>query len=140
MIAALAVSPRRRRVGLYFSLAPNRNVTGPWIVAFLHALLRHLRGGVILIWDRLPVHRGRHVGQWLARHPRLHVDFLPPYAPELNPVEPFWGYLKCNPLANLAPDDPQALARIASRHVRRLQRRHHLLRSFIRATHLSLCL
>jgi len=139
MIAALTVSPRGRRVGLYFSLAPNRNVENRWLASFLHELLRHLRGRVILIWDRLPVHRAGQLRRWLDRHPRLDVELLPPYAPELNPVELFWAYLKCNPLANLAADDPHGLARLAARHARRLQRRADLLRSFIRATPLSSC-
>ncbi len=140
MIAALTVSPRGRRVGLYFSLAPNRNVEKRWLASFLHELLRHLRGRVILIWDRLPVHRGGQIRRWLDRHPRLEVELLPPYAPELNPVEVFWAYLKCNPLANLAADDPHGLARLAARHARRLQRRRDLLHAFIRATPLSSCL
>jgi transposase len=139
MIAALTVSPRGRRVGLYFSLAPNRNVEKRWLASFLHGLLRHLRGRVILIWDRLPVHRSGQLRHWLDRHPRVSVELLPPYAPELNPVELFWAYLKCNPLANLAADDPHGLARLAARHARRLQRRADLLRSFIRATPLSSC-
>lgn len=140
IIAALTVSPRGRRVGLYFSLAPNRNVESRWLTRFLGELLRHLPGSVVLIWDRLPVHRGGPLRRWLDRHPRVRIELLPPYAPELNPVELFWAYLKCNPLANLAADGSHDLARLATRHARRLQRRADLLQSFIRATPLSSCL
>src|SRR5262249_56141343 len=35
MIAALTLSPRRRRVGLYFSLGANANVTTAWLIPFL---------------------------------------------------------------------------------------------------------
>jgi len=57
-----------------------------------------------------------------------------PYAPELNPVEIFWAYLKRNPLANFAAADALHLARVATRHVQRLQHRPELLRSFFDAT------
>lgn len=138
IIAALTVSPQRRRVGLYFSLAPHLNVDAHWLVTFLQALARHLRGPVILIWDRLTTHRGVLVRRFLQRHPRFRVELLPAYAPELNPVETVWSYLKLNPLANFAPNDAYELARAALRHTRRLQRRSDLIRGFLRSCRLSL--
>lgn len=131
MIGALSVSPRRRRVGLYFALAANKNVDVPWIIDFLDDLLRQLRGPVILVWDRLGVHRSRAVASFASRRRRLHIEWLPPYAPELNPVELVWGYLKRNPLVNFAPFNVNQLLTAASRQTRRLQRRNELLRSFI---------
>ena len=68
----------------------------------------------------------------------MHTEFLPPYAPELNPVEGVWGYLKLNPLANHAADDAGELARTALGHTRRVARRPALLRSFIHASGLPL--
>jgi transposase len=44
-------------------------------------------------WDRLPGHRAHVVTEYLHRRHR-HVVLLPPYAPELNPVEILWAYLK----------------------------------------------
>jgi transposase len=138
MIAALSISPKRRRVGLYFSLRPNANVTTSWVVVFLRELARHLRGPVILIWDRLPSHRARGVLKFLERRRRIHSVLLPPYAPELNPVEGFWSYFKQNPLANLSPEDAKALASIARRHAQALRGRTDLLRSLIQWSPLSL--
>jgi len=136
--AVLTVSPRRRRVGLYAALLVNANVNAERLVEFLRALARHLRGPLILVWDRLNVHRARSVQDFLRRHPRLHTHFLPPYAPELNPVEGVWGYLKRNPLANHAADDADELARTALGHTRHVARRPALLRSFIHASGLPL--
>lgn len=138
IIGALTVSPRRRRVGLYFSLAANRNVDIPWTIDFLRNLLRHLKGPVVLVWDRLGVHRSRAVTSFIRRHRRLHVVWLPAYAPELNPVEQVWGYLKHNPLANFAPAEVKQLTATAYRHARRIQRRQDLLRSFIHHARLPL--
>jgi hypothetical protein len=136
--AVLTVSPRRRRVGLYAALLVNANVNAERLVEFLRALARHLRGPLVLVWDRLNVHRARLVRDFLRRHPRVHTEFLPPYAPELNPVEGVWGYLKRNPLANHAADNAGDLARTALGHTRHVARRPALLRSFIRASGLPL--
>lgn len=133
IIAALTMSTRRRRTGLYFSLRANENVTTAWLVPFLRALTRHLRGCFIVIWDRLPGHRAAVVTDYLHRRHRP-VALLPAYAPELNPVEILWAYLKSNPLANFPAADAPQLARVATRHVQRLRRRPALLRSFFEAT------
>ena len=133
IIAALTLSPRRRRPGLYFSLRANENVTTTWLLPFLRALTRHLRGAFVLVWDRLPGHRARVITDYLHRKGR-DVALLPPYAPELNPVEILWAYLKSNPLANFAATDTPELARVATRHVQRLRRHPELLRSFFDAT------
>ena len=139
-IAVLTVSPRRKRVGLYFSLRPKANVTWPWLALFLQELQRHLRRPLHVIWDRLQAHRSCDLQSFLRQRSSIDTTFLPPYAPELNPVEMLWSYLKINPLANLPPMDENALAHIAHREIRTIQARPQLLRAFIRATPLSSCL
>jgi len=133
IIAALTLSPHRQQPGLYFSLRANENVTTAWLLPFLRALTRHLRGTYVLVWDRLPGHRAQIITEYL-HHQRRGVALLPPYAPELNPVEILWAYLKSNPLANFAAPDTPVLARVATRHVQRLRRQRKLLRSFFDAT------
>ena len=64
--------------------------------------------------------------------------YFPPCAPELNPLEYVWGYLKTNPLANLACPEVGLLAATGRRHTRSLQHKPDLLRSFIRHSPLSL--
>ena len=58
------------------------------MVEFLQHLLRHLPGKLLIIWDGLPRHRSHLVWDFV-RHQRgrLWLEFLPAYAPELNPVE-----------------------------------------------------
>jgi transposase len=136
-IGVLTVSPRRRRVGLYAAFYPNQNVNDVLLQAFLAALIRHLRYRLYLVWDRLNVHRSRRIASFLDRHRRLRRVYLPPYAPELNPVEPLWSYLKMNPLANHVPDDVEQLARHSRRASRRIRRRPDLLRAFLRESPLS---
>jgi DDE superfamily endonuclease len=52
----------------------------------------------------LPGHRSSAVrGFVAAQGSRLIMEWLPGYAPELNPVEHIWGYLKEHELPNLCP-------------------------------------
>lgn len=136
-IGALIVSPRRRRVGLALALYARTNIRGPQVRRFLHHLARHVRGPVILVWDRGNSHKHRLVRAWLEAHPRWEIVWFPPYAPELNPVELLWGYLKYGRLANLAPDTIDEIRHHVGRERRRLGRRPQLLRSFFRHSGLS---
>lgn len=103
--AAMTVSPKRRRLGLYWRTFPRDYVTGERSADFLRYLLRHLRGKVIVVWDGGPMHKGPHIRKVLHDYPRLHLERLPPYAPDLNPVEYLWAHTKYNNLPNYLPDD-----------------------------------
>lgn len=138
MIAALVISPRRDRVACYFRLAPDASIDAVGVRAVLGQLRRVVRTPLTLIWDRSNTHRGKVVARWLAAHPSVRAELLPPYAPELNPVELVWGYTKRNPLANYAPADLAALVRATRRGTRRLARNPRLLRALLSHAGLSL--
>jgi transposase len=135
-IAALCVAPSRDDVRLYFRLYPDQNISAELVIAFLQHLWLHL-GGVCLLWDGLNAHRARLTHAFLQQLPDIHPTYFPPYAPELNPVEYAWSWLKRNPLSNLACLDLGTLARTARRHTRSLQYQQPLLRSFIHHSPLS---
>ena len=103
VIAGLSLSPVRQHLGLYFQTYPYGYVTAPAATAFLEELLRHLRGKVIVVWDRGPIHKGPALRELLQRYPRLSIEYLPAYAPDLNPVEQLWNYIKYVQLANFVP-------------------------------------
>lgn len=136
-IAALCVSPDRRQVRLYFHLLVDANFNAAAVVGFLQQLARHLRDPLLLVGDRAKIHRGLHPAVFLDVMGWLQF-YLPPYAPELNPVEYAWSYLKTNPLANLACPNLAVLAASGRRHTRSLQYKSDLLRSFIRHSPLPL--
>lgn len=138
VIAALCVAPGRDRRRFYFRLYPDPDLQAPHVIAFLTRLQRELRGPGLMLWDRLNAHRARLTPQFLAAHPYPLPYFFPSYAPELNPVQYAWGYLKMNPLANLAQFDTPALRPTARRQARILQRKPTLLRSFLRHSPLFL--
>lgn len=68
----------------------------------------------------------------------LSCVFLPPYAPELNPVENIWSYLKQNPLANFAATDIDELFRTTQQATQQISARPDLLRSFVKEVPLFL--
>jgi transposase len=74
----------------------------------------------------------------MARCHGLSCEFLPPYAPELNPVENLWSYIKRNPLANFAAADIDELFRTTKRAARQIRARPDLLRSFVKGIPLFL--
>lgn len=109
VIAGVSVSPAARRLGLYFATEPDGFFTADKVVEFLRALLKHLRGRVVVVWDRGGNPKGPAIRKFLARNRRLRLEMLPPWAPELNPVGPVWSWLKCGELANFVPDGTDAL-------------------------------
>ncbi|MGH7255406.1 MAG: transposase [bacterium] len=133
-ISALAVSPKHRRVALYLMLR-RRNLTGLDVRAFLQHLLRHLRGPVVLLWDRGTIHRRREVTQWITAHPRLQVEEFPAYAPELNPAEYVWAQAD-RALANSAPTDLDQLTGMLRYTAQRLRHSQALLWSCMYASDL----
>ncbi len=123
-IGALSISPGRRRLRFVWQLH-RESIKQPQAIDFLRQLLRHFRGPIVLVWDRLSVHRGARIREFVARHPRLHLEYLPPYAPELNPLEYGWGWLKTNPLANRCAgdlDELTSMAEDAKHHIAHNQR------------------
>jgi transposase len=136
-IAALCIPPTRDRLALYFRLHANANVNAECAMGFLEHLQRQLRTPIVLIWDSFQAHKGELVNECIL--PRsAHLEYLPPYAPELNPVEYLWAWLKTNPLANDPIIDLHILAQRTRRAAYSAQRRQDLLRAFLRHTGLPL--
>jgi transposase len=131
LIAALLIPVRRNRVHCYFRCYPDANVDGPRTRAFLQALRRRHPGALTVLWDRAKPHRSRVVTGYLAAARELRVEPLPPYAPELNPVEYFWGHTKTNPLANFAPPDLATLTWRTRASTRAAARRQPLLQALL---------
>lgn len=81
-------------------------------------------GKVLLLWDGAPIHRSRIVSAYLHTQTHwLHVERLPAYAPELNPVEYLWAYWKKTELANFCPKNIWELSYTASQALKRIRRR-----------------
>lgn len=82
--------------GELFLSVQKRSYKGPDVVEFLEQLTEQIDGKLLVIWDGAPIHRSRAVKDFLASGAaaRIQLEALPPYAPELNPDEGVWRYLK----------------------------------------------
>jgi transposase len=79
-------------------------ITSIYVIPFLRHLLRCIPGRVFLFWDGLNTHRSKKTRAALAEHhARLRVYRLPAYAPELNPDEGLWTWMKQHALAGQCP-------------------------------------
>ena len=133
-LAALTVSPKHRHLGLYTRFQPY-NFKASHVAEFLRALLRHLRGHVMVLWDRSSIHHGQAITAIQQVYPRLHLEEFPAYAPELNPTEHVWKDFKGH-TSNSLLRDLRDLRRRLSAKTSRVQRSQAKLHSFIRASKL----
>lgn len=85
-------------------------LTAAVFLQFVQRLVAGAPRKVLLIADRLPAHKTPEVLAWLARHTsQIEVFYLPPYSPELNPVEYLNGDMKGAVNEAGLPDDRPAL-------------------------------
>ncbi len=97
----------------------------------LFPLLRHLPGNLLIVWDGLRSHRSRMVWDFVRQQQgRLWLEFLPAYAPELNPVEYLWSHWKQHELPNFCPTTFGQLSHHARQALRRMRRRPTLVAAF----------
>jgi len=85
-----AINVSTRRVKIMFSEKFNSEA----MMRFLYAVKREVgRGRVYVVLDNASSHKARRV-EYLSRRKGIHFVFLPPYSPQLNPVEEIWRELK----------------------------------------------
>jgi hypothetical protein len=104
--------------------------------ALLDAAHSQLGGPIVLVWDNLNTHVSAAMVELVAVRPWLTVFRLPPYAPELNPVERVWAHLKRS-LANLTKHTIAELTALVKTRLRRMQYRPGLLVGFLASTGLD---
>ena len=98
------VSGARRRINVISAISPRGRIwfrcfkgtlTATRYVEFLTALLQDVRGYIVLIQDGHPAHTAAATRRFLRKRAnRIEVHQLPAYAPDLNPDEHVWSYVK----------------------------------------------
>jgi transposase len=109
------------------------SITSHEVVAFLKQLGRLIPGLLLVMWGGSPTHCSQVIKDYLVSGAtkRLHLERFPGYAPEPNPTEWVWSYLKLADLANLACDHLSELDAHLKRAKKRLQRKPNLIQAFI---------
>ncbi len=100
-------APTRKSVALFGAVNLRRGVLTTMFApqfnaitfeAFLRLLLRHRscsREKMVVILDNAKYHHATVLAPFLEpRRPFFQLDFLPPYSPDLNPIERVWKYLR----------------------------------------------
>ena len=125
-----AVTPQ----GRLFLKVYDHSITSKEVIAFLGQLQRLIPGLLLVIWDGNPTHRSKKLKAYLAAGAaqRIHLEQLPGYAPDLNPTEWVWSYLKVTELANTPCDYLSQVETLILKAKRRMQRRPELIQAFIR--------
>lgn len=106
------------------------------VIEALRHVQRHLPGRLILIWDNAKIHISGETKAFLAQHPEIIVEPLPPYAPDLNPEEYCHGNVKRH-LQNATPANSQEVCTLLDRGFARLRCRPDMLLHFIHHAGLS---
>jgi transposase len=115
---------------------PRKGFTETDFARLLDAAHQQLGGPIVLIWDNLNTHVSAAMTALIAARDWLTVYRLPPYAHELNPVEPVWSHLKRS-LANLAKRNLAQLTALIKARLKRMQYRPGLLDGFLASTGLD---
>ena len=129
-IAALTLSGRIYTRHVDGSIDSNR------LIQMLKHLLRFMPEGFVVIWDGASIHRSKATTVYLANHPEIAVEVLPPYAPELNPEEYCHGNVKAHN-RNTTPTTKIEMKKLLDKGFRRLRCRQDLLLNFIHHAGLS---
>lgn len=126
--------------GRVYAMVRQRPRDGLDAVAFLEHLGREIGGPVQVVWDRSPIHRRAAVGDFVAAvgGDGRALEFLPAYAPDLNPVEWLWQHLKDVEMRNLVCVDPEELHEELHLALGRVRQTPRLIPAFFRGAGLAL--
>jgi transposase len=75
---------------LVFYGSCNTRLFEVWVEQFL---LKELKPGQVVVMDNAAFHRSKKIHD-LIESARCKIIFLPPYSPDLNPIEKFWANMK----------------------------------------------
>lgn len=105
--------------------------------ALLDAAHQQLGGPIVVCWDNLNTHVSTAMRELVEARDWLHVIRLPPYAPDLNPVEHVWSHVKRG-LGNLIVRGVDQLVAVVKNRLKRIQYRPELIDAFLAHTGLDL--
>ncbi len=119
--------------GALYMMVQEQPYKSPDVVQFLEHLQRHIPGKLLILWDGAPIHRSHVIKEYLGSGAaaRIHLEQLPGYAPELNPDEGIWNYLKHVELKNVCCRDTAHLRDELRKAKERLRHKTQIIRACI---------
>lgn len=100
-------------------------------VAFLEDFMKSQSGKVFLVMDSHPAHKANVVTEYVASlEGRLELHPLPAYAPDLNPDEFVWSYMKKQGVSKKPLKKNESLKERVEEDLNKIKRNRELVRSF----------
>jgi transposase len=125
--------------GKVYSLVRPTSLNGLHTIEFLVHLGRLGADRLLVVWDGSPIHRRAEVKAFVAEAgDAIHVEPLPPYAPDLNPVEWLWRQMKEVEMRNLTCLDLEQLHMELHLALGRVRQKPALIGSFFEGAGLGL--
>lgn len=134
---ALVLSDESKPEALRCRMHEDSYVDGQKTAEFLGRLLAEFDGPLIVVWDRGNMHKGPFIRELLEKFPRLSLEQLPSYCPDLNPIEWLWSWIKYCQLANFCPRDLRHLTSQLANALVRGAENTTLQENFVRAAGLT---
>jgi transposase len=82
----------------YFDVREMEGFKRKGLTRFLDNMKKKIREKLLLVWDNASSHKSKTIKKYLndqdAENPRIWMENIPPYCPEINPIEQVWGCLK----------------------------------------------
>jgi transposase len=137
-IGAIAIDPSRKHLRVLYQFLPdNANFNGYLVVQFVDHVCGKINGQITVVWDSIPIHSTKLMEDYLKKTSRLVIEQFPPYAPELNPIDKVWAYLKYGRLANYTPSNLIDLRTRLNSEIAELANRQEILAGCVRGAGLA---
>lgn len=124
----------------YFEVREMEGFKQKGLTRFLDNMNRRIRKKLILIWDNAPSHKSQTIKDYLREQdedkPKIWMENIPPYSPELNPIEQVWAYLK-KKLSNQFFKNTFALRKAVEWELKKISQNKKLIISFFKNKELS---
>lgn len=128
-----AISAVSEQGGFWFELYTGK-FNAQRYIEFLSRFIRYAKRPIILIVDGHPSHRAKVVTEYICSlKGRLEMHFLPPYAPDLNPDEFVWNYVRIKGTGRIPLRKNESLKDRIAKDLARIKKNKRLCRSFFRA-------
>lgn len=123
-----AISPAGRMV---FRIEKSKVNSITYLDFLLQIIRQHQYRKIIIIADRAPPHTAKIIEEFvLSNKNHIAIYSLPPYAPDLNPDEHVWSYLKAYQLKTHQAQTTDELKHLVKRKMYSIQRNKRLINSF----------
>jgi putative transposase len=101
----IITTSQRQHISIIGGITPQGNIfSQKWLgsinsflfMLFLKYLLQQIpgQGQIVVVLDNSPIHKSALIRNFVAQNPRLDLIYTPPYAPESNPIEWLWAWVK----------------------------------------------